>query len=58
MLAAVSAYVYRDEALPSTGGFPADLGHVKDNYFEGTCFGSFSVYACVLAKLCVELATH
>ena len=36
LLAAAYAYVYRDEAMPSTGGFLADLRHVEDNYLEGT----------------------
>ena len=53
LLAAASAYVYRDEALmPITGGFLADLRHVEDNYLEGTCLGSLSLYACMLSKPC------
>ena len=52
LLAAASAYVYRDETLmSSTGGFIADLRHFEDHYLEGTCLGSLFLYACLLLKL-------
>ena len=49
LLAAASAYVYRDEAIPSTGGFLADLRHVEDNYL--LLWVSMFVLVCIFKKV-------